>query len=64
MGVTYVLNIVWTLIFCFLCIVTFIYTVFWKMCSQENESQPHPCLIDLAQFRKLFADANAAGRVN
>lgn len=53
MAITYVLNIIWTLIFCFLCIVTFVYTVFWKMCSQEDEAKPRECLIDLTQFRKL-----------
>lgn len=52
MAITYILNIVWIMKFCFLCIVTFIYTVFWRMCSENIEDNPRPCLIDLTQFRK------------
>lgn len=56
MAITYVLNIVWILMFCFLCIVTFVYTIFWKMCSQPIEEQPRRCQIDLAQFRKYLSE--------
>jgi len=49
MGITYLLNFVWTLILCFLVIVTFIYTMFWNMCSSGEQSLS---CIDLTQFRK------------
>lgn len=52
MAITYILNIIWSIMFCFLCIVTFVYTIFWRMCSENIEDNPRPCLIDLAQFRK------------
>lgn len=56
MAITYILNIVWSIMFCFLCIVTFVYTIFWRMCSENIEDNPRPCLIDLAQFRKSKRD--------
>ncbi|XP_037904675.1 neuronal membrane glycoprotein M6-a isoform X2 [Hermetia illucens] len=51
MGITYLLNFVWTLILCFLVIVTFVYTVFWNMCTSVEKS--NTC-IDLAQFHFMF----------
>ena len=48
MGLTYLLNFVWTLILCFLVICTFIYTMFWNMCSSVERSLS---CIDLTQFR-------------
>ncbi|XP_055907282.1 neuronal membrane glycoprotein M6-a isoform X1 [Eupeodes corollae] len=51
MGLTYLLNFVWTLILCFLVIVTFIYTMFWNMCSSVERS--FSC-IDLTQFYFMF----------
>lgn len=53
MAITYILNIIWSIMFCFLCIVTFVYTIFWRMCSEDIEENPRPCLIDLVQFRKF-----------
>lgn len=51
MGLTYLLNFVWTLILCFLVIVTFIYTMFWNMCSSVERSLS---CIDLTQFYFMF----------
>ncbi|KAH8406239.1 hypothetical protein KR215_008870, partial [Drosophila sulfurigaster] len=51
MGITYLLNFVWTLILCFLVIVTFIYTMFWNMCSSVEQSLS---CIDLTQFHFMF----------
>ncbi|KAH8373443.1 hypothetical protein KR009_006994, partial [Drosophila setifemur] len=51
MGITYVLNFVWSLILCFLVVVTFIYTMFWNMCSSVEQSQS---CIDLTQFHFMF----------
>lgn len=55
MGITYLLNFVWTLILCFLVIVTFIYTMFWNMCSSVEHSLS---CIDLTQFRKSSRISN------
>lgn len=55
MGITYLLNFVWTLILCFLVIVTFIYTMFWNMCSSVEHSLS---CIDLTQFRKSIRLSN------
>lgn len=52
MGITYVLNIVWILILCFLVIVTFVYTMFWNLCSEVSIETNRNC-IDLTQFRKF-----------
>lgn len=54
MAITYILTIIWSIMFCFLCIVTFVYTIFWQMCSEDIETNPRECLIDLVQFRKYF----------
>ncbi|XP_065359323.1 neuronal membrane glycoprotein M6-a isoform X2 [Calliphora vicina] len=51
MGLTYLLNFVWTLILCFLVICTFIYTMFWNMCSSVESSSS---CIDLTQFHFMF----------
>lgn len=53
MIITYILNIVWILIFCFLSIVTFVYTIFWNMCSNPDVENHRTC-IDLNQFCKFF----------
>lgn len=52
MGITYVLNIVWILILCFLVVITFIYTMFWNLCAEVSIETNRNC-IDLTQFRKL-----------
>ncbi|XP_011197019.1 neuronal membrane glycoprotein M6-a isoform X1 [Zeugodacus cucurbitae] len=51
MGITYLLNFIWILILCFLVIVTFIYTIFWNMCSSVERSLS---CIDLTQFHFMF----------
>lgn len=51
MGLTYFLNFVWMLIFCFLVIITFIYTMFWNLCSSVEKSLT---CIDLTQFHFMF----------
>nr|CAH7723874.1 unnamed protein product [Callosobruchus chinensis] len=38
MCITYVLQIAWILMFCFLVLVTFVFTVFWKMCENPRVS--------------------------
>lgn len=49
MVITYILKILWIVILCFLSIVTFVFTLFWKMCSKV-EVQTHRTCIDLTQF--------------
>ncbi|XP_037031609.1 neuronal membrane glycoprotein M6-a isoform X1 [Bradysia coprophila] len=53
MGITYVLNIVWILILCFLVVVTFVYTIFWNLCSEVSIETNRRC-IDLTQFHFMF----------
>lgn len=55
MVITYVLKIIWIIIFCFLCIVTFVFTLFWKMCT-KTEVQVHRTCIDFTQFSKFTID--------
>lgn len=40
MAITYILQIVWIIILCLLSITTFVFTLFWKMCS-KTEVQTH-----------------------
>ncbi|KAL5290366.1 GPM6B.2 family protein [Megaselia abdita] len=51
MCLTYLLNFIWILILCFLCVVTFVYTMFWNMCASVEKS--NTC-IDLNQFHFMF----------
>uniref|UniRef100_A0A1A9V2Y4 Neuronal membrane glycoprotein M6-a n=1 Tax=Glossina austeni TaxID=7395 RepID=A0A1A9V2Y4_GLOAU len=51
MGLTYVLNFLWTCILCFLVVCTFVYTMFWSMCSSVERSLS---CIDLTQFHFIF----------
>jgi hypothetical protein len=53
MAITYILQLVWILIFCFLVIATFLFTIFWKMCANERVSTFQDC-IDLTQFSKIM----------
>lgn len=52
-GITYILNILWILTLCFLAIITFVFTVFWNMCSSPDV-QSHKAPIDLTQFCKCL----------
>lgn len=51
MVITYLLKLCWIAILCFLAIVTFIFTIFWNMCSNP-QVQTHFICIDLNQFCK------------
>uniref|UniRef100_A0A6B2E4P4 Uncharacterized protein n=1 Tax=Phlebotomus kandelakii TaxID=1109342 RepID=A0A6B2E4P4_9DIPT len=62
MGITYVLNIVWILILCFLAIVTFVFTIFWNMCSTPDV-QSHKSCIDFTQFYFMFPDGTPQERM-
>ncbi|XP_030745596.1 proteolipid protein DM beta isoform X1 [Sitophilus oryzae] len=53
LGITYILQIVWLMKFCFLVIVTFVFTVFWKMCENPRVASLQDD-IDLTQFYFLF----------
>jgi Myelin proteolipid protein (PLP or lipophilin) len=53
MAITYILNIVWIVILCFLAIITFVFTVFWNMCSNP-QVQSHATCIHLEQFYFMF----------
>uniref|UniRef100_A0A1B6MFN4 Neuronal membrane glycoprotein M6-b n=1 Tax=Graphocephala atropunctata TaxID=36148 RepID=A0A1B6MFN4_9HEMI len=53
LGITYVLQLVWLLIFCFLLIVTVTFTTFWALCSSHRVQEEHQC-IDFTQFDFVF----------
>ncbi|XP_034942870.1 neuronal membrane glycoprotein M6-b isoform X2 [Chelonus insularis] len=54
MTITYILQIVWMLIFAFLVIVTLLFTIFWGLCSDPRAQQNG---IDFTQLRFVFLDA-------
>lgn len=51
--ITYILNIVWILVFCVLAILTFICTVLWNLCANPD-IENHKTCISLSQFHFLF----------
>ncbi|XP_046394411.1 neuronal membrane glycoprotein M6-a isoform X1 [Ischnura elegans] len=59
MGITYILQLAWLLMLCFLVIVTLFYTIFWKMCSSERVQRDHQC-IDFQQFDFMFPSGTRA----
>lgn len=54
MGITYVLSLLWLILLCFLVIVTFVFTIFWMMCSNPDVQESKTC-IDFNQFCKFFS---------
>lgn len=55
MGITYVLQIAWILMFCFLVVVSFVFTTFWKMCENPRVASFQDS-IDLTQFYFFFPE--------
>nr|XP_023011955.1 proteolipid protein DM beta isoform X1 [Leptinotarsa decemlineata] len=55
MCITYVLQIIWIIKFCILVIVTFVFTIFWKMCENPRVASLQDD-IDLTQFYFLFPE--------
>lgn len=55
MCITYVLQLAWLVMFIFLVIVTFCYTIFWQLCSAPRVQNEHQC-IDFTRFDFLFPD--------
>lgn len=53
MAITYILEMAWILMFCFLVIVTFVFTIFWKMCENPRVGNLQDS-IDFTQFCKCF----------
>lgn len=53
MTITYLLNIMWIFILCFLVVITFVFTVFWELCSNTDIEAARTC-IDLTQFYFMF----------
>lgn len=51
MTITYILQLFWLLIFAFLVVTTFIFTMFWFLCSNPRVTELNQC-IDLTQFSK------------
>jgi len=53
MGITYLLQIAWLLMLCFLVIVTFLFTMFWFLCTNPDVQSNKQC-IDFRQFGFMF----------
>lgn len=53
MAITYILQMVWIAIFTFLVMVTFVFTIFWKMCENPDVAS-YKTSIDLTQFYFMF----------
>ncbi|XP_021920225.1 neuronal membrane glycoprotein M6-a isoform X1 [Zootermopsis nevadensis] len=53
MSITYVLQIAWLLMLCFLVIVTLIFTIFWSLCANTDVQNNKKC-IDFKQFDFMF----------
>lgn len=53
MSITYVLQIAWLLMLCFLVIVTLIFTIFWSLCANTDVQNNKKC-IDFRQFDFMF----------
>lgn len=53
MAITYVLSLLWLALLCFLVIVTFLYTIFWMMCTNPNVEGLTSC-IDFTQFCQYY----------
>ncbi|GLV35154.1 M6 [Carabus blaptoides fortunei] len=51
MAITYTLQLAWISMFCFLVIVTFVFTIFWNMCTRPQLEQT---CIDFQQFDFMF----------
>lgn len=53
MTITYILTIIWLGLLCFLVLTTFLFTVFWFLCSKPRVQALQDC-IDFSQFDFLF----------
>nr|CAD7409552.1 unnamed protein product [Timema poppensis] len=53
LGITYVLQVAWLLMLCFLVNVTLIFTIFWALCSNPQVQANRQC-IDFRQFSFMF----------
>lgn len=51
MTITYILQLGWLLIFAFLVIIAWIFTIFWGLCSNPRVQSLDQC-IDFTQFSK------------
>lgn len=53
MVITYILLLAWIIMLCFLVITTFLFTIFWALCSNPR-NQDHSTCIDFTQFSFMF----------
>ena len=51
MTITYILQLGWLLIFAFLIIIAWVFTIFWGLCSNPRVQSLDQC-IDFTQFSK------------
>lgn len=53
MVITYILGIAWMLMFAFLVIICFVFTIFWNLCENPRVGTFEDC-IDFVQFSFMF----------
>lgn len=53
MVITYILTFVWIILLCFLVKTTFLFTIFWKLCTNRKNIVQETC-IDFTQFDFMF----------
>ncbi|KAI5702100.1 hypothetical protein M8J75_016643 [Diaphorina citri] len=53
MGITYILQLFWIIMLCVLVLITFVFTVFWQLCSNPLVHTENHC-IDFTQFPFFF----------
>jgi len=54
MVITYILALAWLGMFCFLCVVTATFTIFWSLCAHKTQPYDKENCIDFQQFDFLF----------
>jgi len=64
MVITYILQIAWLGMFCFLVVVTATYSVFWTMCTYIKAPYDFGNCIDFTQFRKFSIYQDGAEEVD
>ncbi|XP_044002950.1 neuronal membrane glycoprotein M6-a isoform X2 [Aphidius gifuensis] len=57
MAVTYILTVIWLLVFAALIIITVSFTFFWKICNSDGVEKRETC-IDFTQFSFVFPDGH------
>lgn len=57
MAITYILQLAWLGMLCFLVVVTATFSIFWSLCAHKQQPYDKENCIDFQQFRKLLKDS-------